>query len=180
MAITKERKQELVTDYVDWINKSQVVVVAEYKGLTMKQIDELRAKARGLGGEFHVVKNTLARLALEEAGVKVPAELVEGSTAFGFASEDAAGFAKIMSEFAKTAENLKIKGGFLNKQPMKAADVTALAELPPLPVIRAQLLGVLVAPASKLVRTLAEPGRSLAAVLQANVDKQAAPAEAAA
>lgn len=178
MAITKVRKQELVTHYVDWANRSHVIIMAEYKGLTMKQIDDLRGRAREAGGEFHIVKNTLAKIALEEAGLKVPAELIEGSTAVGFAFEDAAAFAKAMSEFARTNDPLKIKGGFLNKTPVKAAQVKALAELPPLPVMRAQLLGVLVAPASKLVRTLAEPGRSLAAVLQANVDKQAAPAEA--
>jgi large subunit ribosomal protein L10 len=178
LAITKERKEELVSQYVDWINSSQAIFVTEYTGLTMKQIEDLRAKAREAGGVFHIAKNTLTRLALERAGYRIPDELVVGSTAIGFALEDAPALAKAMSDFARTSDKLKLKGGYLHEQPIKAADITALAELPPLPVMRSQLLGVLLAPAGKLVRTLAEPGRALAAVLQANLDKQNAPAEA--
>ena len=178
MAITKERKEELVAQYVEWIHASKAIYITEYTGLTMKQIEDLRGKAREVGGVFHIAKNTLTKIALEQAGYQVPEELVTGSTAVGFALEDAPSLAKTMSDFARTSDKLKIKGGFLHQAPIKAKDVTALAELPPLPIMRAQLLGVLLAPAGKLVRTLAEPGRSLAAVLQANLDKQNSPAEA--
>lgn len=178
MAITKERKDELVTQYVDWVNQSKAVILTEYKGLTMKQIDELRSRAREAGGEFHIVKNTLGRVAFESAGLKVPEKLLEGSTAMAFAFKDAPALAKTMTDFAKTSDFVKIKGGFLEKQAISSVDVKALADLPPLPVMRAQLLGTLLAPASKLVRTLAEPARGFAAVLQAYVDQQSAPTSA--
>ncbi len=86
--------------------------------------------------------------------------------------------AKIMSETARTSEFVKIKGGYLDQRPISAKAVKDLAELPPLPVMRAQLLGTLLAPAGKLVRTLAEPARSLAAVMQAYAEKSGAAADA--
>lgn len=182
MAITKERKNEIVEQYTEWINNSRAMFVTEYIGLTMKDIDELRKKAREAGGEFHIVKNTLGIVAFQSLGLEIPDAYLDGSTAIGFAFEDAPAMAKAMAEFARSSEFLKIKGGYLNKQVIDAEAVKALAELPPLPVMRAQLLGTIMAPASKLVRTLAEPARSLASVLKAYADKDSAPeaAEAAA
>ncbi len=178
MAISKERKNELVQQYVDWANRSQAMFLTQYTGLSMKQIDELRAKVREAGGEFHVVKNTLGRVALEQAGMPINEKQLEGSTAVVFAFRSAAEMAKVISEYSNKSEFVKVKGGYLDRRPIEARDVQALADLPPLPVMRAQLLGVLNAPASKLVRTLAEPGRQIAAVLQAFADKDAAPAAA--
>ena len=91
---------------------------------------------------------------------------------------DAPETAKVLSDFARTSEFVKIKGGYLNRSPITAEEVKALADLPPLPVMRAQLLGVISAPASKLVRTLAEPARQVAAVLKSYADKDSAPAAA--
>jgi large subunit ribosomal protein L10 len=162
---------------LEWIKKSQAVVLVEYSGLKMKDLDVIRAKARENGGEFHVVKNKLAKLALEKAGYSVPADYAEKSTAIGFAFTDAAGFTKALTDATKGMEAVKVKGGFLDAKALSTAQVKSLASLPPLPVLRAQLLGVLQAPASKLVRTLAEPGRSLAYVVKAYSDK-AAPAAA--
>jgi large subunit ribosomal protein L10 len=178
LAITKERKQEVVAQYGDWANRSQALIVTEYKGVTMKQLDELRRKVREVGGEFHIVKNTLARLAFKEQGMPLPEGLFEGTTAVGFTFSDAAGMAKTMTEFTRTSEFMKIKGGYLGKQPMTAEDVKSLAELPPLPAMRARLMGTLIAPASQLARILAEPARMLASVLKAYADKDTA-AEAA-
>ncbi len=176
MAITKERKGELVSQYSDWVRKSDALIVAEYKGMTMKDIDALRAKVREIGGEFHIIKNTLGKKALEQAGISAQDELFTGSTAVCFSFRDAAAMAKAVMEYAKTVEALKIKGGYLDKKAMSSAGVKSLAELPPLPVVRAQLLGTLMGPASKLVRTLAEPGRSIAAVIKAHTETGAAPA----
>jgi large subunit ribosomal protein L10 len=175
LAISKQRKNEMVSEYVDWINQSRAMIVSEYVGLSMKQIDELRAKLRETGGEFHIIKNTLGRVAFQEAGLPAPEEMLEGSTAICFAYQDAPSIAKVMAEYAKSSDFLKIKGGYLDKRAIGAEEVKALAELPPLPVMRAQLLGVLSAPAGKLVRTLAEPARQVAAVLKAYAEKQAAP-----
>lgn len=177
MAISKERKQELVNQYVDWLDRSQALIITQYAGLKMKDIDALRARIREAGGEFHIVKNTLGSVAFSSAGMDLPAGLLEGSTAIIFAFRDAPETVKLVNEFARTSEFVKIKGGYLEKRSINADEVKSLADLPPLPVVRAQLLGMLSAPASKLVRTLAEPARSLAAVLQAHNEKLGAPAE---
>ena len=173
MAKSKAQKDAMLAEYMEWLKKSQAVVLVEYSGLKMKDLDVIRAKARENGGEFHIVKNTLARLALEKAGYSVPVDFAEKSTAIGFAFTDAAGFTKALTEATKGMEAVRVKGGFLNAKALSAAQVKSLSSLPPLPVLRAQLLGVLQAPASKLVRTLAEPGRSLAYVVKAFSDKSA-------
>ncbi len=173
LAITKERKNELVAQYSEWVSRSKALVLTQYVGLTMKDIDGLRAKVRECGGEFHIMKNTLTKLAFEQAGLAVTKEQLEGSTAVVFAFTDAPAIAKTVMDFSKTSDFLKIKGGFLEKQALTPEGVRALADLPPLPVVRAQLLGTLLAPASKLVRTLAEPGRMVAAVIKAHVEPAA-------
>lgn len=178
MAISKERKEELVAQYSDWLGRSQAMVVAEYTGMTMKDMDALRAKVREVGGEFHIVKNTLGSIAFKDAGISAPEQMLVGSTAVGFAFQDAPAVAKAMTEFARTSQAFKIKGGYLDKKPMTADGVKALADMPPLPVMRAQLLGTIAAPASKIVRTLAEPGRSVAAVIKAYTERDSAPAAA--
>jgi large subunit ribosomal protein L10 len=174
LAISKKRKDELVSQYVAWVNQSQALFVTEYLGMSMKQVDELRAKVRDAGGEFHIIKNTLGEVALKQAGLSLPPKLLEGSSAVVFAFRDVPVMAKVMKDYARTSEFVKVKGGYLEKKSISAAEVMALADLPPLPVLRAQLLGTIMAPASKLVRTLAEPARQLAAVIKAYADKDAA------
>jgi large subunit ribosomal protein L10 len=175
LAISKERKHEVVAQYGEWANRSQALILTEYKGMTMQQLDELRRKVRELGGEFHIVKNTLASLAFKEQGLPVPEGFFEGTTAVGIAFSEAAAMAKVMTEFTRTTEFIKVKGGYLGKLPLTAQDVKALADLPPLPVIRAQLLGTILTPASQLARVLAEPARRVASVLKAYADKEGAP-----
>lgn len=172
MAITKEQKKELVSNYRDWLKQSQAVILTEYVGLTMNDMDNLRSKIREVGGEFHVVKNTLVKLAFEEEGLSVPEGYFENTTAIGFAFADPPALAKTMMDYGKKAEHLKIKGGFLEKTALNSADIKALAELPPLPVMQAKLLGTLLAPASRLVRTLIEPARQVAAVFRAYADQE--------
>ena len=179
MAITKDRKNELIQQYGDWVKKSQLQVVMSYAGLSMKDVDALRSKLREVGGEFHVVKNTLVKLAFQQAGMPLPEKYFEESTAVAFAFEDAPAFAKTLSDFTKSSEFLQVKGGYLDKKPISSAGVKSLADMPPLPVMRAQLLGVMLAPASKLVRTLAEPARGLAAVLKAHAGPEEAASPAA-
>lgn len=176
MAITKERKEEILAAYSDWLTKSQAVILVEYTGLKMKDLDNIRARVRESGGEFHILKNTLARRAFADNGMNLPPEFLVQSTAVSFAFSDPASTAKALNDAAKGNEFVKVKGGFMNGQVLDAKQVKALAELPPLPVVRAQLLGVLQAPAGKLVRTIAEPARGLAAVIKAFAEK--APAAA--
>ena len=176
MAVSKERKEEVLATYAEWLKKSQAVIVVEYTGAKMKDLDNIRAKIRESGGEFHVLKNTLARRAFADGGMSLPAEFLEKSTAVSFAFSDPAGTAKALNDATKGNEFVKVKGGFMSGQVLNASQVKALADMPPLPVMRAQLLGVLQAPAGKLVRTLAEPARGLAAVIKAFSEK--APAAA--
>lgn len=176
MAISRQKKDQVLAQYQDWFDQSQAIVLVEYTGLTVKQLDVIRAKVRESGGELHIVKNTLARKVLESKGMQAPQGLLEKSTAMTFAFSDAAATAKALTEATKSLEAVKLKGGFLGKQALSAAQVKALAELPPLPAVRSQLLGVLQAPAGKLVRTIAEPARSLASVFRAYADKAQAAA----
>jgi large subunit ribosomal protein L10 len=166
----------MLEQYKAWISSSRAVFVTEYTGLDMKRFDELRAKLREVGAEYHVLKNTLSKRVLDEVGYEIDEAVFTGSTAVGFAFEDSPAAAKAISEFASRVDFVKIKGGYLGQRQISAADIKALAELPPLPVLRSQLMGVIQAPASKLVRTLAEPGRGIAAVVRAFSEKDAAAA----
>lgn len=167
MAISRQKKEEVLAQYKEWMDRSQALILVEYVGVSVKNLDNIRVKIRDSGGEFHILKNTLARIVFEANGMKVPDGFLEKSTAVTFAFADPALTAKALTDGTKGMEAIKIKGGFLDKQALNAAQVKSLADLPPLPVVRAQLLGVLQAPASKLVRTIAEPARSLASVFRA-------------
>ncbi len=171
MAITKQRKEEVLATYRDWLKRSQAVILVEYTGAKMKDMDNIRAKVREAGGEFHVVKNTLVRRAFTDNGMTLPEDFLTKSTAISFAFTDPAATAKALSDATKSMEFVKVKGGFLAGQMLNSVQMKALANLPPLPVVRAQLLGVLQAPAGKLVRTIAEPARSLASVFRAYSEK---------
>ena len=171
MAISKERKEEVLATYADWVKRSQAVILVEYTGAKMKDLDSIRAKIRESGGEFHIVKNTLARRVFADNGMELSQDFLEKSTAVSFAFTDPASTAKALTEAMKGKEYIKVKGGFMSGQALNTAQVKALAEMPPLPVVRAQLLGVLQAPAGKLVRTIAEPARGLAAVVKAFSEK---------
>ena len=177
MAFSKERKKEIVATYQDWLGNSQAVFLAEYIGLSVKDMDALRDKVREVGGEFHVIKNTLGKIAFEESGYQVPEDLFLGSTAAGFAFEDAPAMAKALDDFSKSVGFLQFKGGYLEKDMLSVEEIKSLAALPPLPIVRAQLLSTLIAPATQLARVLAEPARQVAAVLQAFADSEQPVAE---
>lgn len=173
MAFTREDKEKILAQYDEWLHKSSAVFMIEYKRMNMKEIDAIRAKIRDAGGQGHVVKNTLMEIALKRAGFVTHGDLT-GTTLMGFAFGDAPALAKTFVEITKN-EALSIKGGFLDQKQISAKEVKALAELPPLPVMRAMLLGTLLAPAGKLVRTVAEPARQVAAVIKAYSEKEATP-----
>lgn len=176
MAITKQRKQEVLATYQEWISRSQAIILVEYTGVTMKNLDAIRARIRESGGEFHIVKNTLVKLAFKAAGMPIPDEMLENSTAIGFAFSDVAGTAKALDEFGKSVPAIKVKGAYMDNEVLSAEQVKALATLPSLPVLQSQLLGVLQAPAGKLVRTIIEPARQVASVFKAYADQAASTA----
>jgi large subunit ribosomal protein L10 len=175
LAFTKKQKEEILAQYEQWLRESKAAFMLEYSKMNMKQIDTMHAKVREAGGVAHVVKNTLMLRALDNTGIKHQASL-DGTTLVGFAFGEVPDLAKAFAEITKNSEVFKLKGGFLDKRQISAEDIKTLADLPPLPVMRAQLLGVLQAPAGKLVRTLAEPARQLAAVVKAYSEKSATPA----
>jgi large subunit ribosomal protein L10 len=176
LAFTKEEKTKMLQQYEGWLVKSQAVFLLQYSKMSVKAVDDMRAKAREVGGEMHVVKNTIFGLVLDQLGWEGKKYLDE-TTLVGFAYNDAPALAKVVSDAAKT-DFFKVKGGLLSKHAISAEEIKSLAELPPLPVVRAQLLGVLSAPAAKLVRTLNEPARGLAAVIKAHSDQVEAPVAA--
>lgn len=169
MAFTKKQKQMMVAEYEEWLDKSQAVFILSYTGLTNKQIERMRRALREAGGEAHILKNTLFEIALKNKGFAVEEEIAETSLA-GFAFQDPASIAKILADTAKDREmvdKLDFKVGFLGGNLISAEDIRNLAKLPPLPIMRAQILGTILAPASKLVRTINEPGSQVARVLKA-------------
>lgn len=170
MAFSKEQKNNIVSQYETWLKESKAVFMMEFSNMNMKEIDALRKKVREAGGEAHVVKNTLMNRALKNAGVKLDKKLV-GTTLVSFAFEEAPAVAKVFDEAAKS-DLFNLKFGFLENSPITAAEIKSLAELPPLPIMRAMLLGTISAPASKLVRTINEPARGLAAVVKAFSEKE--------
>lgn len=179
MAITKKRRSELVQEYGELLKKSEALIITSYSGINMKGIDTLRGKVRDAAGEFHIVKNTLAALALKEAGLPVPEEMLTGSSAIGFAFKDVPGVAKAITDFAKDSEFVKVKGAVMGSKTLSVKQVEALASLPPLPVVRAQLLGLLNTPATRLTGAIAGGVRQLVNVVKAYADKEqeAAPAQ---
>jgi len=171
LAISKKRRAELVKEYGDLLKKSEALVITSYSGLQVKGIDQLRRKVRESSGEFHVVKNTLAAIAIKEAGLPVPEDLLAGSSAIGFAFSDVPGVAKAISDFAKETEFVKVKGALMGNKVLNTKQVSALASLPPLPVVRAQLLGLLNTPATRLVGTVAGGVRQVVNVVKAYSEK---------
>ncbi len=179
MAITKKRRAELVHEYGELLKKSEALIITSYSGLNMKGIDTLRGKVRDVAGEFHIVKNTLAAIAFKEAGLPVPDDMLLGSSAIGFAFKDVPAVAKAITDFAKDSEFVKVKGAVMGSKTLNTKQVEALASLPPLPVVRAQRLGLLNTPATRLTGTIAGGVRQIVNVVKAYADKEqeAAPAQ---
>lgn len=177
MAITREKKEAMLAQYAELLSRSQAVIITRYGGLNMPQLDKVRRQIRESQGEFHVVKNTLAWRALQSAGYSVPEEWLVGQTAFSFCFKDPAATAKAVSELSKELEPFQIVGGLLNGRPIDKAQVEALAALPPLDTLRAQVIGLLAAPATGVVSAINAVLSGVLYALQAKVDKEQ-PAEA--
>ena len=176
MAFSKEQKEEIVKQYTDWLDKSKAVFVLSYSKMRMPSVNDARARLRESDAEMHVVKNRLFKLVLDEKGLPYDESFWEGNNVVTFAFNDPPSVAKVLTEITKGNDVFAIRAGYLDMKPIAKEQIVALAELPTLPVMRATLLGTILAPASKLVRTLAEPARGLAAVIKANYEKQANPA----
>jgi len=167
MALRLEDKQALVEEVNAIAASAQSAVAAEYRGMTVAQVTELRAKARSAGVYVRVVKNTLAKRAVEGTEFACLKEALKGPLILAFSREDPGAAARVVKEFAKTNEKLVTRAVAIGGALYGAADLERLASLPTLDQARAMLLGVLSAPGAKLVRTLAEPAALVARVLAA-------------
>jgi large subunit ribosomal protein L10 len=161
-------KQRTIEQAKEWYAKSTGVVFTDYRGLKVKELQELRANLRTKGGEIHVLKNTLFRIAAGEDTANLPADLHNGTTAFAFVYENEADVAKALLDFAKTSKKLVVKGGFFGGKAFTSKEVEALSELPPRDVLISQVIGLVASPISNLVGTIealyAEPIRTIGAV----------------
>jgi large subunit ribosomal protein L10 len=166
----RPEKANIVKDLKDQLDASPFLLVADYTGLKVDEFAELRTRLVAVGAECHVVKNTMLRIAATELGLPDMSASLSGQTAIITGEQDICAAAKVVKTFAAEFKRPAFKAGILDNAILSAGQVQAMADLPPLPVLQAQLLGVLNAPASQLVRTLNEPGASLARVLKAKVD----------
>ena len=169
----RAEKREVVTALHDVFAKTGVVVVAHYAGLTVAQMTRLRSEMRNAGGRVKVAKNRLVKLALEGTDAKGIADLLKGPTCLAFSADPIAA-PKIAVKFAKANDKFVILGGTMGATVLDAKGVTSLADLPSLDELRGKLIGLIQAPASKIARTLNEPGGQLARVFGAYGNKQAA------
>lgn len=174
MSLTLEQKQSVVAEVNAVAAQSNAAIAAEYSGLTVAQMTTLRSRARETGVQVKVVKNTLARRALEGTAFDCLREKLSGPLVLVFSQDDPGAGARLLRDFAKEAQKLKPVAIAFGGALRGPEDLALLANLPTLDQARAQLLGTLNAPASQLVRTLAEPAAELVRVLAAYRDKQAA------
>jgi len=166
----RPEKANIVKDLKDQLNASPFLLVADYTGLKVDQFAALRTRLHAVGAECHVVKNTMLRIAATELGLPDMSDSLAGQTAIVTGEQDICATAKVIKVFATEFKKLSVKVGILDNALLTAEQVQVMADLPPLPVLQSQLLGLLNMPASQLVRTLNEPGASLARVLKAKVD----------
>ena len=167
----RQDKERIVSELAERLKSSQNLLVADYRGLTMPEIDELRSKLLETGARFSVVKNTLTKRAAEEAGVQQLLELIDGPTAIAFidAEGDPAAAAKILNDTARAHDVLVIRGGLLDGDTVSDVEIKRLATLPPADVVRAQFAGAVAAPLTTIVGLFTAPLRDLVGVLEARI-----------
>jgi len=151
--MNKEQKKKYISEMETQFQNTEAVLVTHYQGLTMSQLDELRTQMREHGIIFKITKNRITKLAIEKTKCKDLSDLFVGATAVAF-SDDAIMSARIISKFAKTNENLKLLGGIMGSEILDQAGVQNVANLPTLDEARANIVGILAAPASKFISIL--------------------------
>ncbi len=170
----RPEKKFLTTEYLARLNASPFFIVVDYRGLKVAQITELRKRLHQAGAEVHVVKNSIFRIAAQEAGVKDMNGALTGQVAVVTGKKDISTAAKVVKVFGKELDRLKVHFGYLNNERLDSESVLTLADLPSMNELRGKLLGLFSAPASTLVRLLNTPASQFARVLQAKADKAAA------
>jgi large subunit ribosomal protein L10 len=181
----REQKEQVVEELTARLKAAETLLVADYRGLTMPQIDELRTKLLASGARFTVVKNTLTRRAAEAAGTDALLALLDGPSAIAFLETDGdmVAAAKALADAARETQVLEIRGGIMQGRTVTAEEVTTLATLPPVEALRGQVLGAIVAPLTTLAGLLNAPLQNLVGLIDARIEQlggeetEAAPAE---
>jgi large subunit ribosomal protein L10 len=173
MTVKKEDKEKVVDRLTERLKAADTLLVADYRGLTMPQIDALRSRLLESGAQFHVVKNTLTRRAAEAAGADALLTLLEGPSAIAFlaADGDMVAAAKALADAARESRVLAIRGGVMQGRTMSAAEVESLATLPPVDVLRGQVLGAIIAPLSALIGLVSAPLQNLHGLIDARIEQ---------
>jgi len=169
----KEDKERVVADLTEKLRTAETLFVADYRGLTMPQIDSLRGKLIENGARLSVVKNTLTRRAAEAAGADALLALLEGPSAIAFieADGDMVAVAKALADSARETKVLEIRGGVMQGREISASDVEELAKLPPLDVLRGQVLGAIIAPLSAIAALVNAPLQNLYGLIDARIEQ---------
>ena len=167
-----QRKVDLVEQISDILSNNNYLIATDYRGLTVAELQALRKQLRDINTEYRIVKNNLARFAAEKSGNEPLVELLVGPTAIAFGQEDATKMAKALIDYAKaTKTTLSIKGGLIDGKLLSAQETTLLATLPPIEILRAQLLGALQSPLYMLQGILAAQVHGLYGVLNARIQQ---------
>lgn len=170
MAISRAKKEEIVARYVDILGQSDGIFIAKFTAMGVAETEQLRHKLFEADGEFMVVKNTLLKIALERSGWPVPEDLLTGQSGVAFSKGSMSGTAKILIDFIKAFDKkFAIKGGVMGASTFAEKDLEAISNMPTLPEIQAQILGILVQPASQLVGIVQAADAQIVNVLQPGV-----------
>jgi large subunit ribosomal protein L10 len=171
--VDRNQKERVVRELTERLRSTDTLIVADYRGLTMHQVDALRGELLAHGARFQVVKNTLTRRAAEEAGADQLLALLEGPTAIAFLDSggDPVAVAKALRAAARETQVLEVRGGLMQGRTITADDVGNLATLPPVETLRAQAVGAIAAPLSTVVGLFNAPLRDIVGVLQARIDQ---------
>lgn len=169
----KQQKERQVAELVERLRTSETLIVADYRGLSMPQIDALRTKLLEQGVRFTVVKNTLTRRAAEAAGAEALLALLEGPTAIAFleAGGDPVAVAKALQDAARETQVLAVRGGVLDGRAISSEDVAELAKLPPVDALRAQVLGAITGPLTTIIGLFTAPLRDLVGLIDARIEQ---------
>lgn len=168
--LSRAQKEEQVAELTEKFGRATCVYIADYRGVSVESVNKLRRRVRGEGGgkyEYRVSKNRVLKLAASGAGVASINEHFSGPTAIAISYGDPVGLAKILCDFAKDHEKFALRGGVLEGTPIAPDDIAKLATLPGIDQLRGKLIGLLLAPATKLARLLLEPGAQLARLADA-------------
>jgi large subunit ribosomal protein L10 len=167
----KADKEKVIAELTERLQSADALLVADYRGLTNSQLASLRVELLNHGARLSVVKNTLTRRAAEAAGADALLALLEGPTAIAFVAADGnpVAVAKALSDAAKETKILSLRGGVLSGNPISGADIESLAKLPALETLKAQLVGVIVAPLTQLVAVLNAPLQNLVGLIDARI-----------